>query len=122
MNETIVIEPHASDADLWEYAKVRNLVIVTKDTDFSDRMLVSEPPPWVVHLRFGNLRRGVFYAFLERLWPRVEGLLADNKLVHVYLDRIETVSCRLHLDVKNFNKALAMSLPFDSLSLPRFIA
>jgi len=84
--------PHPSDADLWGYAKANNLVIVTKDADFSDRILVSGPPPWVVHLRFGNLRREDFHAFLEQIWPRVEILLASNKLVNVYLDRIEAVS------------------------------
>lgn len=83
---------HPSDTDLWDYAKANNLVIVTKDADFSDRILVSEPPPWVVHLCFGNLRREDFHAFLKEIWPRVEILLASNKLVNVYRERIEAVS------------------------------
>jgi predicted nuclease of predicted toxin-antitoxin system len=83
---------HPSDADLWDYAKTNNFVIVTKDADFSDRILVSEPPPRVIHLRFGNLRRENFHAFLAQIWPRVEILLASNKLVNVYLDRLEAVS------------------------------
>lgn len=64
-----------SDVELWEYAKTNNLVIVTKDADFSERILISEPPPRVVHLRFGNLRRKDFHAFLQQIWPRVEILL-----------------------------------------------
>ena len=83
---------HPSDADLWDHAKANKLVIVTKDADFSDRILISEPPPWVVHLRFGNIRREEFHTFLREIWPRVEALLASNKLVNVYLDRIEAVS------------------------------
>ena len=84
--------PRPSDADLWDYAKANNLIIVTKDADFSERILISVPPPWVVHLRFGNLRRKDFHAFLKQIWPRVEILVASNKLVNVYLDRIEAVS------------------------------
>lgn len=52
------------DAAVWEYAKAEFLAIVSKDTDFSDRILVSQPPPWVVHLRIGNLRRADFRASL----------------------------------------------------------
>lgn len=83
---------HPSDADLWEYAKTNELVIVTKDADFSDRILISSPPPWVIHLRIGNLRRTDFHRLLEHIWPRLEILLASNKLINVYLDRIEAVS------------------------------
>ena len=64
-------------------------VIVTKDADFSDRILVSSPPPWIVHLRFGNMRRTEFHRFLSSVWKQVESLLPANKLICVYSDRIE---------------------------------
>lgn len=83
---------HPSDEDLWNYAKTNELVIVTKDADFSDRILVAAPPPRVIHLRFGNLRRADFHRFLEQVWPRLEILLATNKMINVYLDRIEAVA------------------------------
>lgn len=79
------------DIAVWEYAKTGSLAIVSKDTDFSDRILVSQPPPWVVHLRIGNLRRADFHAFLARVSPQIESLLSTHKLVNVYLDRIEAV-------------------------------
>jgi predicted nuclease of predicted toxin-antitoxin system len=81
-----------SDAGLWEYARIHELALVSKDADFSERILISEPPPRVVHLRFGNLRRTEFHSFLERAWPRIEALLESNKLINVYLDRLEAVS------------------------------
>ena len=80
------------DASVWEHAQKHELVIVTKDADFSDRILISQPPPWVVHLRIGNLRRTDFHAFLARVWPQVEALLPAHKLVNVYADRIEAVN------------------------------
>ncbi len=78
-----------TDSELWLYAKSRQWVIVTKDADFSDRVLVSTPPPWIVSLRFGNMRRKEFHRFLATVWPQVESLLPANKLVCVYADRIE---------------------------------
>jgi predicted nuclease of predicted toxin-antitoxin system len=79
------------DSELWEFASKRKLAIITKDADFSDRILVSTPPPWVIHLRFGNLRRRDYHALLVRLWPRVEAMLPDHKLIAVYQDRIEAM-------------------------------
>lgn len=70
-----------TDSELWSYAKERHLVIVTKDADFSARILVSTAPPWIVHLRFGNMRRNEFHRFLAAVWPKVESLLPANKLV-----------------------------------------
>jgi predicted nuclease of predicted toxin-antitoxin system len=71
---------------------MQDLVIATKDADFSGRIILQSPPPRVVHLRFGNLRRGEFHALLARVWPQVEGLLKTHKLVSVHADRVEGVS------------------------------
>ena len=79
------------DSAVWDYARANALAIVSKDADFSDRILVAQPPPWVVHLRTGNLRRADFHTFLARVWPQVEALLPAHKLVNVYRDRIESV-------------------------------
>jgi predicted nuclease of predicted toxin-antitoxin system len=81
-----------TDAQLWEYAKQHSLVIVTKDVDFSDRILIAEPPPWIIHLLIGNLRTSEFHSFLAGIWPRVESFLPTNKLIQVYRDHIEAVS------------------------------
>lgn len=80
-----------SDTELWEFARKGDLVIVSKDADFSARIIVQDPPPRVVHLRFGNMRLRDFHAVLGRLWPQIESSLTTNKLVNVYRDRIEGV-------------------------------
>lgn len=80
-----------TDSALWNYARDNELVIVTKDADFSGRIILVQPPPWIVHLRFGNLRRNQFHAVLFRAWPRVEALLPAHKLINVYADRVEGV-------------------------------
>ena len=80
-----------SDSQIWEFAGKHDLVIVSKDADFSDRIITSSPPPKVVHLRFGNLRKDEFHDLLARVWPQIETLLKSHKLVNVYLDRLEGI-------------------------------
>ena len=83
--------PNPTDTEIWLYAREHDLVIVTKDADFSGRMILAEPPPRVVHLKFGNLRRAAFHQRLAAVWPQIERLLPTHKLVNVYSDRIEAV-------------------------------
>lgn len=80
-----------TDTQLWEFARRRELAIVSKDADFSTRIILGTPPPWVVHVRFGNLRRMEFHARLAKAWPQVEALLKTHKLVNIYLDRVEGI-------------------------------
>ena len=79
-----------SDAAIWEYAKKNNLTIITKDADFTNRILVSEPPPRVIHVRIGNLRLRDLHQFLSRNWSEILKANQENKLVTVYIDRIES--------------------------------
>lgn len=78
-----------SDEVLWKHGREHALVIVSKDADFSNRIMLDAPPPWIVHLRFGNQRHAEYHALLAKMWPRVEALLPHNKLICVYTDRIE---------------------------------
>ena len=59
-----------TDTEVWEFARKRELIIVSKDADFSERIILATPPPWVVHLRFGNMRRKAFHGLLARVWPK----------------------------------------------------
>lgn len=88
-----------TDTEIWQYAKERNLVIVTKDADFSDRLMLDWAPPTVVHLRFGNMRKREFHQFLASTWPQIETLITEYKLVNVYLDRIEALIRQSQTDV-----------------------
>lgn len=81
------------DSVLWAYAAEHALVLVTKDADFTDRVLSQgSPPPWVVRLHCGNLRARAMRLFLEEHWPQVEALLPEHRLIQVYLDRIEALT------------------------------
>ena len=49
------------DTEIWNYAKENGLTIITKDTDFANRILVSEMPPKIIHLRIGNMLLGALF-------------------------------------------------------------
>ena len=85
-----------SDSEIWEYGKRNSLTIVTKDADFTNRILISDPPPKVIHMRIGNLRLQELHAFLSRSWSDVLKLSDENKLVIIYNDRIECVKGNPH--------------------------
>lgn len=80
-----------TDSKIWDHATRKELVIVTKDADFSGRMILHSPPPWVVHLKFGNLNRFAYHEFMAKVWPEIESLLEGHKLINVHLDRVEAV-------------------------------
>ena len=80
-----------TDSQLWAYAQQNDLAIVTKDADFSERIVLGVPPPRVVHLRVGNMRGHDFAVWLGSVWAQIESTIATHKLVNVYRDRIEAV-------------------------------
>jgi predicted nuclease of predicted toxin-antitoxin system len=45
---------NTDDAVIWEYAKVNDFVIVSKDSDFHQRSLLYGHPPQFIYLRVGN--------------------------------------------------------------------
>lgn len=44
----------ASDSEVWQYAEKNGFVIISKDSDFSERSSLYGGPPKVVWLRIGN--------------------------------------------------------------------
>jgi predicted nuclease of predicted toxin-antitoxin system len=79
------------DSMVWDYACRHNLTIVTKDADFSERMMLSDPPPKVILLKIGNLRLAQLREFLLSVWPQLAELSSQYKLLIVKLDAIEGI-------------------------------
>lgn len=44
-----------SDKEIWNYARDNGFIIVTQDSDFSERSLIYGYPPKIVWLRTGNV-------------------------------------------------------------------
>lgn len=50
-----VLSVYADDSAIWQYAKLNNFVILTKDNDFDERSQLFGCPPKVIHLICGNV-------------------------------------------------------------------
>ena len=81
-----------SDSEIWQYAKKNSLTIVTKDADFSDRMILTEPPPRVIHIKMGNLKMKEFFGSITKIWEDAIALSHNYKLIRVYPDRLEGIN------------------------------
>jgi predicted nuclease of predicted toxin-antitoxin system len=80
-----------TDEQIWAYAKINNLTIITKDSDFSNKIMFNNPPPRVIHLRFGNMKMKPFFETITKLWDDIVEINNGHKLVNVFIDRIEGI-------------------------------
>ncbi len=47
---------HETDAEIWQFAKEGDYIIVTQDSDFNDMGIINGFPPFVVWIKAGNSR------------------------------------------------------------------
>ena len=80
-----------TDTALWTYARQRDWTILTRDTDFFDRLMLEGPPPKIIWVRLGNIRRGELESLLSSLWPAISTLLANADLVEVHPTKLEAI-------------------------------
>jgi predicted nuclease of predicted toxin-antitoxin system len=78
-----------ADEQIWKFATEHHLTIITKDSDFSNKILLHTPPPKVMHIRFGNMKMKDFHEHMVKLWEDALILNQNFKLVNVFKDRIE---------------------------------
>jgi predicted nuclease of predicted toxin-antitoxin system len=79
-----------TDDSLWRFARQNGCIILTKDADFFERLALEGPPPKVVWVRTGNLRRSELDDLLAGQMPSILGLIAQSDLVEVHHDRLES--------------------------------
>ena len=60
-----------SDEQIWIYAKKNNLIIISKDSDFFNKVMMNSPPPKVIHIRFGNMKMNPFFDSISKVWDDV---------------------------------------------------
>ncbi len=85
------IDDEWTDEQIWEYAKSNNLTIITKDSDFSNKMIFRVPPPRVIHICFGNMKMREFYQQVNLIWQDVLQASTQYKLIKVFNSRIEGI-------------------------------
>lgn len=67
----------------------QNLVILTKDTDFHERIFYRDPPPKVILFRIGNTSVPYLEEFLTLHWKEIEEQISSVKLLIVFKNKIE---------------------------------
>ncbi len=67
-----------SDAELREYARRENFLIVTKDADFSDLCILLGFPPKVIWIRRGNCSTSSIESILRLHAKEIEALNRDE--------------------------------------------
>jgi predicted nuclease of predicted toxin-antitoxin system len=85
------INDEMKDSQIWHYAKEHNLTIVTKDTDFSDMIMISTPPPKVIHIKIGNMKMKEFHQLISKNWQDICSMSEDFKLIRVFSNKIEGI-------------------------------
>ena len=74
----------AEDEIIWNYAEARQMVILTKDEDFAERVMRSSSGPAVVWLRIGNCSNLALLGWLIPLLPDIVARLElGDRLVEV---------------------------------------
>ena len=80
-----------SDDGIWKYAIEHNLIIITKDTDFHEKILYGNPPPKVILLKTGNTSVSFLQSYLKRNWKMIEENIQSVKLLIIYKEGIEGI-------------------------------
>ena len=74
----------AKDRVIWQYARVNDYWIVTKDEDFVFLQAADPDGPKVVWVRIGNAVKRVLLQRVARAWPQVVARLeAGEKLIEL---------------------------------------
>ncbi|MBS1556477.1 MAG: DUF5615 family PIN-like protein [Bacteroidetes bacterium] len=85
------LDTKMSDQKIWEYAQENELIILTKDSDFYTRCILSPRPAKVVHFQFGNYTLHQLHLFFEKNWDLILQMLDKSKLLVVGENEIKSV-------------------------------
>ena len=86
----ININDELKDSEIWEYSKINNLTIISKDTDFSEMIMINIPPR-VIHIKVGYMKINELHQFLNKIWPEISDMSNNHKLVRVFLNKLEGI-------------------------------
>ncbi|MFQ5787012.1 MAG: DUF5615 family PIN-like protein, partial [Thermodesulfobacteriota bacterium] len=80
-----------SDSKVWEAAKDKGQIIVTKDIDFFDMSIRRGSPPQVLLIRYGNCSNAEMIRYLSNSWQELELRLdkTDTRLITMTKETME---------------------------------
>ena len=69
----------AADVAIWEYAKASGFTIVSKDSDFEERSVLSGAPPKIIWVRTGNCSSVEVESLLRAAFARVKRFIEEDE-------------------------------------------
>lgn len=78
-----------TDSEIWEYAKQNDYIIITKDTDFFERIILFGTPPKIIWVRIGNMRRRQLEQNIVSKWNEIIKKIDNFDLLEIHSDKIE---------------------------------
>lgn len=80
-----------NDQDVWRYALLHELTLVTKDLDFLDLALKARVAPHLIVMQTGNQGKRELYALLEAHWGSICQMSVKHQIVRVRDGMFESV-------------------------------
>lgn len=68
----------SSDSGIWEFARSNNAIIVSKDQDFFNRLVLNIPPR-LVWVKWGNVSRKTLFQKIEAALPEIVAALESGE-------------------------------------------
>jgi predicted nuclease of predicted toxin-antitoxin system len=75
------IDLKLTDSKIWDYAIENNLVIVTKDTDFFNKSILSKEKPKIIYFKIGNATLKQMHEYFEKNWNIILRSIESHFLV-----------------------------------------
>ena len=79
-----------SDSEIWNYDLKNDLVIVTKDTDFYSKFLLSNNSPKIIYLAIGNLSLKQLHSYFNTNWSKLSNTIDSNRFIIAKNNHFET--------------------------------
>lgn len=80
-----------NDTEIWNYALKNDLVILTKDTDFYNRFLVSINAPKIIYFQLGNCSLKQLHLYFNDNWNKIQTEIENSKLIIAKEKHIECI-------------------------------
>lgn len=70
----------ADDREVWAYAQANNFIIVTRDSDYNELLVLYGSPPKVIWIRRGNCQTSVIEIMLKSHTAEIQALVDEASL------------------------------------------
>ena len=77
----------SSDDEIWEYAKANGFTIVSRDSDFQERAVLSGSPPKLIWIQIGNPSSVEIASLLRAAAPMVRAFIESQEEACLILSR-----------------------------------